>query len=250
MIAHLGMYDPNVLRRHNDLFWQLIRQYLGYGPDHLTRTADFEAIWQNPDLLLSQTCGYPYRDHLHEMVRLVGTPDYGLPDCAPGHYFSVLVSHVNDKRRQLTDFDGTRFAYNQALSQSGWAAPISYMLERGVRPGALVQTGTHFASAQAVAAGRADLAGLDVVTFFLIRRHDPATASQLHALAHTPPTPGLPLITSATGDVLSLRRAVIAAIAALPAASREALHLRGLAQIAAQHYLNVPNPPSPAELMH
>src|ERR1700761_6665771 len=35
---------------------------------------DLHAFWRRPDLLLSQTCGYPYVLGLHEHVQLIATP--------------------------------------------------------------------------------------------------------------------------------------------------------------------------------
>jgi hypothetical protein len=54
-------------------------------PDKLTLTpGDLLPHWTDPALLLSQTCGRPYKEHLHGTVRLVGTPDYGSRAARPG----------------------------------------------------------------------------------------------------------------------------------------------------------------------
>ena len=60
MIAFLGMYDMPPLRAANDAFWTAIRAELGYGPEHLTRTDDPWPVWQSPDLLFAQTCGWKF----------------------------------------------------------------------------------------------------------------------------------------------------------------------------------------------
>ena len=243
MIAALGMYDRPETAAANDALWTAIQQNLGYGPDALTRDRDFWDIWRSPDLLLAQTCGLPYRAKLHDKVTLVGSPIYDIPDCPAGHYYSVLVA-LRTGADKLFEFDGCTFAYNEALSQSGWAAPTKALVESGIKPGRLLETGAHRASAIAVAEGRADLAGLDVVTWQLIQRHD-SFAEDLKVIAKTEPTPVLPLITAQNRAPAPLFEAVEAAIAALPEATRDALFLRGIAKVPKADYLAQPVPIPP-----
>ncbi|SDD15249.1 phosphate/phosphite/phosphonate ABC transporter substrate-binding protein [Ruegeria marina] len=243
MTAMLGMYDLPPLRDANDRFWALIRAAFGEGPDRLDRDRDFWEIWQDPDLVLAQTCGMPYRTRLHGTVQLVGTPDYGLPGCPPGHYCSVFVARADDDR-DLAGLTGGTFAYNEALSQSGWAAPVNHLLALGLRPETLLQTGAHALSAEAVANGAADLAALDALTWELLREHT-GLGGQLREVARTAPTPTLPYITALRSDSAAIAAAVRVAIANLSPDDRAALHLRGLVDIPAATYLSVANPPAP-----
>ena len=246
MIASLPMYDWPEVRAATDHYWQAIRSALGHGPADLTRDFDDHMThWQRPDLLLSQTCGMPYRTRLHGHVALVGTPDFGLPGCAPGQYCSVLVVNAQDDRAQLSDFAGDIFAYNEGGSQSGWAAPATHAAGRGLRLTRLLATGSHRASLRAVAEGRAAMAAIDAVTWELALRHDPACA-RLRVLERTAPTPGLPYITARGTDAAPLAAAVTAAIDSLDTGTRAALMLRGLVQIPASAYLSVTTPDAPA----
>lgn len=244
MIAALGMYDMPALRGANDRYWATIRSHLGYGPRHLSRDADMWDIWQSPDLLLAQTCGMPYRTRLHGRVTLVGTPDHGLPGCPPGHYRSVLVVRADAPGDRPADFAGGIFAYNEALSQSGWAAPMVHFKAQNVRFAGHLATGAHAASALAVAEGGADIAGLDALTWELLKEHDPV-AARLRVIATTAPTPALPYITAAGRNPGPIAAAVRAAIVGLAPADRAALHLRGLVTLAAADYLAVPTPDAP-----
>ncbi len=61
MIAALPMYDRAEVAQANDQLWAAIQSILGYGPVTLTRDMDVWDIWQSPDLLLAQTCGYAAR---------------------------------------------------------------------------------------------------------------------------------------------------------------------------------------------
>ncbi|MDX2485827.1 MAG: PhnD/SsuA/transferrin family substrate-binding protein [Pseudodonghicola sp.] len=244
MIAWLGMYDMAPLRAANDRYWSAIRSALGYGPRTLNRDGDAWAVWQSPALLLAQTCGLPYRSQLHREVTLVATPDYGLPGCPPGHYTSVIVVRQEAQGDSPEAFADGTLAYGEALSQSGWAAPATFFAARGLRFDRLLHTGAHAASVHAVAAGRADIAGIDALTWELLRAYDPV-AARLRVIATTAPTPALPYITAAGRDPAPLRRALRQAVASLSAADRATLHLRGIKTLPASAYLSVPTPPSP-----
>ncbi len=243
MIAMLGMYDMPATRAANDHFWTLIRSHLGFGPDTLTRDRDVWDIWRDPSLVLAQTCGMPYRTRLHGQVQLIGTPDYGLPGCPAGHYCSVFVARADDTR-DLAALTAGVFAYNEALSQSGWAAPITHLSGQNLAPQQLLETGAHALSAQAVATGRADIAALDALTWVLLQDHTDL-GNTLRAVATTAPTPVLPYITAKGRDPAPIARAIRAAIDELTAQDRDLLHLRGLVDIPATDYLAVPNPPTP-----
>jgi ABC-type phosphate/phosphonate transport system substrate-binding protein len=252
MIASLGMYDFGPLQPANDRFWALIRAGLRDrgidAPKALTRgEAAYWPAWEAPDLVLSQTCGYPFRARLQGRVTYVGTPDYGVEGCAAGQYRSVFVARADDPRDTVEAFDGARLAYNEALSQSGWAAPQTHAAQRGLRLRPVMQTGGHLNSALAVAEGRADIAALDAVTFALLQASDPVVDA-LKVVGHTDPTPGLPIITAQDRDPVPVFEAVTEAIAALAPGDRATLRLRGLVRLPVAGYLAVPDPPSPDQV--
>ncbi|QFT72450.1 phosphate/phosphite/phosphonate ABC transporter substrate-binding protein [Ruegeria sp. THAF33] len=241
----LGMYDMPALQAANDRFWNLIRAQLGSGPEHLTRDKDVWTVWRDPKLILAQTCGMPFRTRLHGHVQLVGTPDYGLPGCPPGYYCSVFVSR-NDDDRDLAGLSTGVFAYNEGLSQSGWAAPITHMTQANLHPAGLLKTGGHALSAQAVADGKADFAALDMLTWLMLQQHS-NLGTKLRELARTTPTPTLPYITSMGRDPQVIAGAVRAAIDQLCDDDQRLLHIRGLIDIPAAHYLAVPTPAPPKD---
>ena len=205
-------------------------------------------VWQSPQLVLSQTCGYPFRTLLHEKVSLIGTPDYRVMGCPPGYYCSAIVVRESDERRNMEELDGALMAYNDPMSQSGWAAPQTYAEELGLQllPGP--RTGGHRASAIAVLEDRADLAALDAVTHRLLQREEPELMEGLRVLAFTHATPGLPLIAAKSAAEHMTFALVNAAIEAMTPEDREYLGIHDLIQIEAGEYLEVPNPPSPDEI--
>ena len=95
MIASLQMYKRPELMEAHARFWSLINQNLMElginAPRELNQDKEVMAVWTDPDLVLSQTCGMPYRKFLHEKVNLVGTPIYDLGNCLPGYYYSCIV---------------------------------------------------------------------------------------------------------------------------------------------------------------
>jgi ABC-type phosphate/phosphonate transport system substrate-binding protein len=246
MIASLPMYARPELNDAIAYLWDLIRKNLNdkdiNAPEILSQDAEDLSSWLDPGLVLSQTCGMPYRNVLHGKVQLVGTPDYDLPDCPPGHYFSAIVVRKDDPRSTLKNYAQATFAYNMENSQSGFAAPLNHAAAHGVSfPNRVVSQG-HLKSAEMVANGQADIAAIDAVTWMLIERHE-AFASKLRVLERTTPsTPALPLITSLTLDADQIYDAVKQAIQDLPQDMRDAMFLKGIMKISASDYLNIPNP--------
>ena len=244
MLASLPMYDRAELRGATDRYWTALRAELGEGPPKLRRGGDHWDDWHSANLLLSQTCGFPFRARLHGQVQLVGTPIYDLPDVAPGYYRSALVVRGDDPRASLADFTDATLARNDAMSQSGWAAPEAEATRIGFSfRGRCTDTGSHAASARLVATGGADIAAIDAVTWTLMQRHDPMIVTQLRVLSHTRPTPGLPYITAPGRDLTPVQAAIPRAIANLSGEDRDALLLVGFCQIAARAYLDVWTPP-------
>lgn len=252
MIASLAMYDRAEVQPCNDRLWALIRDGVRKkgisAPDQLSRGPNaYWRAWTAPDLSLSHTCGFPYRAKLHGTVALIGTPDFGVVGCAPGYYRSVFVAPKSDPRRDVMDFDGAGLAFNEDLSQSGWAAPQIFARQRGLTLRPVLRSGGHLLSARAVAEGRAEIAALDAITWEMIKRHDPF-ARHLQEVGFTDPTPGLPYISALKADVDMMFDVVGAAISDLSVADKTALCLRGLVKIDANAYLAVPTPPTPFDL--
>ncbi len=244
MIASLGMYDRPETAPVLDRYWAAIRDGLRArdlaAPDSLTRGDDaYWPAWEAPDLVFSQTCGLPYRARLHENVALIGTPDNGLEDCPPGHYRSVFLSRADDARQTPDAFAGAPFALSEAMSQSGWCAPLAWFGARGLRLWPKLETGSHRQSALAVLHGAVDFVAIDAVTWSLLCEHDPWTAG-LRVIGHTEPTPSLPYITAAGGDAQTMCDAVAEAIESIGPADRAALRLKGVVRLPHATYMAVP----------
>lgn len=247
MIASLPMYQrPQLVDAHAS-FWSLIRQRLQIAgqdcPTELSQAADESETWTDPGLVLSQTCGMPYRNSLHGRVTLIGTPDFGLDDCDPGFYRSAVIVRRDDDRQHLTDFASAMFAYNQNHSQSGFSAAYHHVAPLGFWFERRIMSGGHLRSASLVSEGVADIATIDAVTWRLIERYEPF-ASALKVIDWTVQNPGLPYISRAGVDQSLFFDAVEDAIIGIDQNNRELLGIRGLVSIPAEVYLAVRNPPS------
>lgn len=234
-LAVLPMYDWPEVRAETDRLWQALAQELreaGFdAPSGLSREGDAETAWLDPALLLGQTCGLPFVSRLKGRASLVGAPAYVLEGCRAGEYCSALVVRADDPAEDLEDLRARRAAYNMEGSQSGHAAMLAAVAPHA-RSGRFFEetlaTGSHRACVRAVAAGAADIAAIDAVSWELAKRHEPS-ASRLRVLRRTPPTPGLPFITALrpAEELRRMAEAVMAGIGGLEAGVKEALLLTG-----------------------
>ncbi len=240
MIASFPMYDRPETAGALDRLWANFRDAWPGAPAELTRNGNPWGHWRHPELLLSQTCGLPYRARLHGTVRLVGAPVHDLP-CPEGRYFSTIIVRADDSRKTLADFAGTRPAINDPLSQSGWAALDAKAREDGFQFSVPVITGSHAASAHAVANRAADIAAIDAVSWKYIKAFDGLDAI-LKEIDHTSPTPALPYITAKHQDAQKVFDTLRSAIQNLEDADKGVLCLKELARVHARDYLELPMP--------
>jgi ABC-type phosphate/phosphonate transport system substrate-binding protein len=215
-VASLAMYDAPPLDAANDALWAAIAARVPGAPAKLTRGRPLESVWTDPGLVLAQACGWPLITRLAGQVQLVATACYALPGCAGATHCGFVVVRAADPARALADLRDRRLALNTWDSNTGMnllRAAVAPLAERGRFFSAVYVTGTHAASLRAVADSTVDAASVDCVTFGLLRRHRPAAIAGLRVLAHTPASPGLPLITrgdASAAEVGALRAALSA----------------------------------------
>lgn len=247
MIASLTMYRRPELDGELHRLWATIASGLVErgidAPAVLSQEADEFSVWTDPQLVLSQTCGMPYRTALRDKVEIVGTFDYGLEGCPAGYYRSAIIVRADETRSSLIDFKQDRFVINQSHSESGFTAPYRHMNQHGFWFSDIAETGGHLASARAVADGAADIAAIDAMTWKLIERYE-RFADGLKVIDWTEPTPGLPLITALGDQVDEIHDAVDRALHELEFSDRDRLGIKGLVRIPESAYLAVSNPPN------
>ena len=220
--AELAMYvAPQQVSEANERWLTRILALLQHTRGD-TRGLGLLELFRAPELLLSQTCGYPLLTQLRGQVQLIGRPHYEWPDSSGGEHCSVIVSRDADSRRDLAAFAGSRGVINDQHSNSGMnllrhcLAP----LQRGGRFFASVAvSGAHRQSLRWVREGWADLAAIDSVTFAYLARYAPAEVAGLRVVARTASSPTLPYITALNAGPESaerIRQAMNTALQQLP----------------------------------
>lgn len=251
-LASLAMYrDPPEVTEATRGLWAYLGDWLRAAglagvPERLDEGIAHDAAWLDPRLLLAQTCGYPFMAGLQGRVRLVATPVYRHPGCEGVLNGSFVIVRAGAAAMSLAELRGAVAAINDRSSNSGMN-----LLRHAVAPHAVdgrffarvSESGSHRASIAMVAAGEADVAAIDCVTFGNLARLAPETTAGVRILAETAKTPGLPLITrGVASDVeVALLRGALAAFADDPATAelREVLRLEGFAVLEAGDYATV-----------
>ncbi|MBK5528031.1 PhnD/SsuA/transferrin family substrate-binding protein [Pseudomonas sp. TH06] len=224
--TELLMYvAPEPIREANERWIARILEQLG----HARLSADglsLPELWLSPDLLLTQTCGYPLMTALRGQVRIVGRPRYELPDASAGNHCSLILSRADDPRKSLADFRSSRGVINSEDSNSGMN-----LLRHRLAP---LQQDGHFFASVGISGGHreslrwlredlADLAAVDSVTYAYLAHYAAEEVSGLHVVARSALSPTLPFITvaSATDEqVEQLRQVMNQALRELPAVAQ------------------------------
>jgi ABC-type phosphate/phosphonate transport system substrate-binding protein len=247
MVASFPMYDWPEVQWAQDALWTAVAERLRErglaAPDRLDRVRALDEVWLDPDLVLSQTCGYPLSTRLRGKVQLVATPVHTADGCKGCYYSSAVIARRRDGGAGLESLAGRRVAFNSQDSLSGYVTLRAAMRQAGVDPDAArwIETGSHRASVRAVASGEADLAGIDAVCWALAGDHEAEAVSRLVVFASTPLRPALPWITAKDRpprETAAIRAALTDALASTELmAAPEALHLAGAAFVGDSEYL-------------
>jgi ABC-type phosphate/phosphonate transport system substrate-binding protein len=251
-ITALPMY--NVTPRHGMLWRALLRDALAAyaqagGPSEVTIVGDPDGplmpLWLQKDLLLSQTCGFPYRMlGLADAVHLIATPMFDAEGCEGPRYRSALMVSPAAWERGATTLEacrGLRAASNSEDSHSGMNAlrhAVAPLAREGRFFSSVVWTGSHAASIGALSAGTADVAAIDCVTLALLRDERPEVLHEVRLIGMTDSAPGLPFIASRSlgEEQAALLRDALDTAHAADAGRARALRLTGFARLARADY--------------
>ncbi|POR48828.1 ABC-type phosphate/phosphonate transport system substrate-binding protein [Paraburkholderia eburnea] len=254
-IAALPMY--NVTPQHDALWRALLRDTLDAfaqagGPREVDLPAAFPhdllTLWRRPDLLLSQTCGFPYRMlGVANAVHLLATPAFDVEGCEGAFYRSVLVVSArawDAGAVSLAACRGLRAACNGPDSHSGMNA-----LRHAVAPHAhdgrffssIEWVGSHLNALRALGAGEAEVAAIDCVTLAYVRDALPELLDDIRTIGVSAAAPGLPFIASRTvpEQHAALLRDALDAACAADAQRARTLRLRGFVRLAAADYARI-----------
>ena len=223
-VASLPMYDLPALATHTNAWWQgLTRAMKAEGicdlSGQLNRSAEDEIFWRRPELILSQTCGYPLMTGYREDLTLLATPHYNVPGCEGLLYCSWIIVPVDHPATSLADLRGDVCAINGWASQSGMNAlrhAVAQVAGSEAFFSKVLVSGGHRNSVQMVASGAVQVAAVDCVTWALLEATTPSELEGVRILGPTAPAPVLPYVTAGGASperVESLQRALDRAVA-------------------------------------
>ncbi len=252
MIISLPMYDWPEIRWATDSWWSGLCSHLraaGFRnlPKEHNRTTPLHDQWCSPDLLFTQICGYPLVHRFDGLLELLGTPCYAAAGCQGGAYSSNIVvrediANLGNRGRCEVEELHT----NSADSMSGHLAlraALSFLACGKLFFGRMIESGSHVRSMELIAAGVADVAAIDCVSYALAERYRPDLVQPLRIIARSPSVSGLPYVTAAgrpPAEILRLRQALSEAIAdPRLAEARAALLIMGVEMLGRADYLDI-----------
>ncbi|MCA9602110.1 MAG: PhnD/SsuA/transferrin family substrate-binding protein [Polyangiales bacterium] len=215
--AALPMYDLPELRAAHERLWARIAEALRdanfhHAPSTLTWDEPPESTWRAPDLLFGQTCGYPLMTELRDSVRVVGAPVYRAEGAVGATYRSIIIVPNLESASSIAGLRGAVAAINQRGSHSGENALrhlVAPHASNGHYFAEVVETGSHLASVELVARGRADVAAIDSVTLTLLAKLYPDLVARVRRLTMTESVPSLPFITAADESTATILRGAL-----------------------------------------
>ncbi|MTV36826.1 phosphate/phosphite/phosphonate ABC transporter substrate-binding protein [Duganella radicis] len=229
----LPMYNvtPRLQREYEALLATVLADADVRDEVQLLKQPELPALWRRPDLLLGQTCGYPYVSFLRGVVSLLATPCFDFPGCEGSNYSSVIVTRAVDGVDSLADARGLTAAVNDLHSNSGMNVlrhAVAPLARDGRFFGKVKWTGAHVASLHAVREGEADIAAIDCVTFGYLRDEVPDAVQGIKVLQYSTSSPGLPLITarSVPKEVQTRLRSALLSPSPQLCTHMEALHIK------------------------
>jgi ABC-type phosphate/phosphonate transport system substrate-binding protein len=246
--ASLPMYNLPEMCSANALFWEALRGLLAEaGLRDLPQTLAFarppvpERI--GPDVLFSQTCGYPLETVFHGQAVRLGTPCYDAPGCDGPNHCGLFVVPAGSGAQALRDLAGKVFLLNSWHSNSGMNLPRRALAEIAQgRPffSRVIETGSHPGNLDRISRDEADATAVDCVTYAFWRRYRPQAAEQVRVLARTPPSPAIPFVTSVEtpAEIVALLRDALARLGREPgyAAARVGLLITNIVDVPAAAY--------------
>jgi ABC-type phosphate/phosphonate transport system substrate-binding protein len=246
--AGLPMYDPPEMHPVIDAWWSgLARALRAEGvpdvPERLDRSLGLDRLWGAPDLLLTQTCGFPLFGSHADRLQYVATPRYAAPGCAGPDYCSWIVVGASSPLQRIDDLRGARCSISARISHSGYNvlrglfAPLA---AEGRFFGSVTVSGSHAESLAQLARGDVDVAAIDCVTYALLGRCRSHVIAATKIIGRTGSAPGLPYATriDAGPELVRQLRAGLSRAFADPELKplRDALLIGGIDVLPAENY--------------
>jgi len=206
-----------------DPFCRKLAAYLGRRLDRRTEFVDDEP-WQERERRLDRgeihvawICGLPYVRRA-ESVTLLAAPIMAAPRYGGRPvYFSDVVVRSDSPYDKFTDLEGTRWAFNERGSHSGYGVTRYELARAGLGGdffGEVVEAGHHHAALDLLLRGQVDATALDSTVLEAIRATRPELEGELRVIATWGPSPMPPWVAASHVDA-ETRRSVRGALVAM-----------------------------------
>jgi phosphonate transport system substrate-binding protein len=173
-------------------------------PAELIVAADYRRCVQDIDEVCF-VCSVPYlllSDAGRIAMAAVAAPILSDPRAAGRPvYHSEVIVRADAPFRAFVDLAGTRWAYNEPFSHSGFVVALHHLARHGYGPdfiGAWVEAGFHDDAIHAVRDGRADWAAIDAQVLGIWLRQRPALADEIRVIDTLGPSTIQPVVVSTT----------------------------------------------------
>ena len=156
-------------------------------------------VFSAPELLVAQTCGYPWLKKWQPTHQLITVAEYALEGTKGHQYCSWIITNKKNKRRSLEDYRDGIAAINGFDSNSGMNVlrhAIAALSRESRFFGEIKVSGSHLKSIELVARGEADIAAIDSVSFHYFKQLIPQHIADVAIIGQTEYTTGLPFIAS------------------------------------------------------
>ena len=148
-------------------------------------------------------CGLPYvlmKEKASDSIELVAAPvmkdkRYG----GKPHYFSYIIVPKESKFQHFSDLKGSRFVFNEEISNSGYNMPRAFMIKHGITNGffgKILRSGSHEESIRMIAMGKADASAVDSVVYDYDKAKHPEYVSQTRIIETLGPASIPPVVVS------------------------------------------------------
>ena len=202
--ASLPMYNLPEMQTVNARFWEALRGLLvDAGVRDLPESLTFDRLPVperiGPEILFSQTCGYPLETIFSGQAIRLGTPCYAVPGCDGPTHCGLFIVPAGSPARELRDLRGGVFLFNSRHSNSGMNLPrraLADIADGRAFFAKVMETGSHPGNLDRIARGEADATAVDNVTYAFWCHYRPETARRVRVLARTPASPAIPFVTS------------------------------------------------------
>ena len=247
-IASLPMYNFPEIHAALNTFWKglinhLKKEGVNNLPQKLSHGRSVRSLWNDPQLSISQCCGYDLIGRYQNSLVPVAVPHFSAPGCSGSEYSSFILVKDNNPARDIMDMQGRVAVINGPESHSGMSA-LRHLVASHSFQGEFFSnikiSGSHIDSIDYIKQGLADVAPIDCITYALLEKHRPQSVWGLRILGRTFCAPAPPYVIRKADETQWSERFWNALSAAYedPAlrSARQSLFLKDIERITVDYY--------------